>query len=459
MAARTQAIWMSMRYLQNSFASVNRLPPEVLGLIPSSFRSKRDLINATAICRHWRNALLSYPDLWCDVDCSGSLDPLRECMFRECLQRSRPAPLNVRLTSVRYLPSITPHLHRFNSLEIQLTVEEQLAKIATHFSQPAPLLRRLTISAAALGRGLLSLPPTLFGGELVALKTLQLTGFSVLKMPHHFPQLTRFDLQTPDATSLRIDRMLQALEEMPLLETLRIRFRPFRHSPTSFASNLHLVTLPKLKEVEITTLDGSGVLQPYPPYMPPLLFALVLPSVERIKIGALPPRGSDALPSSFEEQHTKHSKACINIDGRGFCETGKLFHGRRGSKLLLSTNYNGAQPRFEREGFHGTPFLSVKKLVVTVGGIYREVNEDFLELLRAVERLECLEIRGRYARGVLGFWSRLEQRTVCPSLRSLVVVRNSNSDSVSGILAKLMIARRSSGVPLAEVVDEVVSDA
>ena len=101
----------------------------------------------------------------------------------------------------------------------------------------------------------------------------------------------------------------------------------------------------------------------------------------------------------------------------------------------------------------------MKKLVVTVGGIYREVNEDFLELLRAVERLECLEIRGRYARGVLGFWSRLEQRTVCPSLRSLVVVRNPNSDSVSGILAKLMIARRSSGVPLAEVVDEVVSDA
>ena len=269
MAARTQAIWMSVRYLQNSFAPVNRLPPEILGLIPSSFRSKRDLINATAICRHWRNALLSYPDLWCDVDCSGSLGPLRECMFRECLQRSWSAPLNVRLTSVRYLPSITPHLHRFNSLEIQLTVEEQLAKIATHFSQPAPLLQRLTISAAALGRGLLSLPPALFVGELAALKTLRLTGFSVLKMPRYFPQLTRFDLQTPDATSLRIDRMPQALEEMLLLETLRTRFRPFRHSPTSFASNLHLVALPKLKEVEITALDGSGVLQPYPPYIPP----------------------------------------------------------------------------------------------------------------------------------------------------------------------------------------------
>jgi hypothetical protein len=455
MAARTQAIWMSVRYLQNSFAPVNRLPPEVICLIPSSFRSKRDLINATAVCRHWRNALLSSPDLWCDVDCSGSLGPRRECMFRECLQRSRSAPLNVRLTSVRYLPDITPHLPRFNSLEIQLTVEGQLAKIATHFSQPAPLLRGLTISAAALGRGLLSLPPASFGGEFAALKTLRLTGFSVLKMPHHFPRLIRFDLQTPDATSLRIDAMLQVLEQMPSLEVLRVRFCPFRHSPVSFASSLRLVSLPKLKEVEITTLDGSGVLQEYPPYIPPLLFALILPSVEQITIGALPPEGSAALPSSFEEQLPSFAETATVEVYSGPGVFSMSFHGRRGSKLLLSTNYNGARPRFEREGFYGTPFFSVKKLVVTVEGIYREVNEDFLELLRTVERLECLEIRGRYARGVLGFWSQLEQRSICPSLRSLVVVRNPNSGSVSGILAKLMIARRSCGVPLAEVVDEV----
>jgi len=32
---------MSARYLQNSFVPVNHLPPEVLGLIPSSFLSKR----------------------------------------------------------------------------------------------------------------------------------------------------------------------------------------------------------------------------------------------------------------------------------------------------------------------------------------------------------------------------------------------------------------------------------
>jgi len=33
-AARIRAIWISARYLQNSFVPVNRLPPEVLGLTP-----------------------------------------------------------------------------------------------------------------------------------------------------------------------------------------------------------------------------------------------------------------------------------------------------------------------------------------------------------------------------------------------------------------------------------------
>jgi hypothetical protein len=168
---------VSARYLQNSLV-VNRLPLEVIGLISSPLCSKRDLIDATAVCRHWRYTVLSSPDLWYDIDCSGSRGPLREQLFREYLQRSRTVPLNVRLTSVRSLPHIT-HLARFSVFEIELLViPGQLGKLASHFSGPGPILRRLGTSGAAPSTHVgIPIPPDLFGGDFTSSRALQLAGF------------------------------------------------------------------------------------------------------------------------------------------------------------------------------------------------------------------------------------------------------------------------------------------
>src|ERR1700760_2931542 len=54
-----------IRFALNGFAPINRrLPPEVLGIIPSFLIKDRDRIIATHVCRHWRNAFLSTPSLW-----------------------------------------------------------------------------------------------------------------------------------------------------------------------------------------------------------------------------------------------------------------------------------------------------------------------------------------------------------------------------------------------------------
>jgi len=443
---------MSARYLQNSFVPVNRLPPEVLGLIPSSLLSKCDLINATAVCRHWRNTLLSSPDLWCDIDCSGSRGPLRDHMFRECLGRSGTVPLNIRLTSVRYLPDIAPHLARFSALDIVVVVPEQLEKIASHFSQPAPILQRFNISGSAPWAQVgISIPPGLFGGDYTSLRTLRLMGFSFLKLPHHLPQLIRFDLKTHAHTALRAGAMLDALERMPLLEVLHVKFCSGHVPPSSSTSAPRLVTLPKLREVELSSFkDHAGP----PLFIPPLLSALALPTVEQVTVGVLPPTGSATLPSSFEEQLPNLAETPtvdLLVDPEIFT---LLFHGLRGSRILFTTHYSNRR-QFRREGFRGTPFLSVKKMVVTFNMVYDvELEVYFFELLRAMERLESLEIRGWCTR-VLGLWSEkspLDQRSVCPSLRSLVVTRKSN-DSISGLLTKLTMARQSHGVPLGEAVE------
>ena len=274
-------------------------------------------------------------------------------------------------------------------------------------------------------------------------------------MPQYFPHLTRFDLQTHDFTTFKTDVILEVLEHMPSLEVLHIKFCPAHYPTPSSTPTLRPVTLPKLREVELSSLDDLDPI--LPPFIPPLLSALTLPSAEQITIGMLPPVGSLALPSSFEEQlpslaETPTVDVCLDPEIISI-----LFHGLRGSKLLFTTRWI-TRHQFLREGFRGTPFLSVQKVVVTFKRSYNELEKYFFDLLQAMERLECLEMRGQYT-WVLRIWSAkspADQRSICPSLKSLVVVKKTN-DSVSGLLAKLMVARSSHGVPLVEAA-EVVSE-
>ncbi|KAF9779169.1 hypothetical protein BJ322DRAFT_444666 [Thelephora terrestris] len=68
-----------------------------------------------------------------------------------------------------------------------------------------------------MAQGTLLLLPALFGGELAALRTLRLMGFSALKTRHHLHRLSRFDLQARSATRFKIDGLLDVLTNVPLL--------------------------------------------------------------------------------------------------------------------------------------------------------------------------------------------------------------------------------------------------
>ena len=379
-------------------------------------------------------------------------------MFHECLGRSGNVSLNVRLTSVRYLPDIAPHLPRFSALEIHVVAPEQISKIASHFSGPAPVLRRLSISAAPQAPIDLSVPRGIFGGDFASLRTLQLAGLPVLKPHQPFPQLTRFEFRTHAHAALRTGAMVEALKKMLSLEVLHVEFCP-SHDPPPPPKSLRFVILPKLREVELTTFKDP-LLRP-PAFIPPLLSVLSLPSVEQITIGMLPPAGSVPLPGSFKERLPNLAETETVDIYLSPLRFNVSFHGLRGSRLLFTTNC-GPQNPFQREAFCGTPFLSVKKMVVTfdISSVHSPDPEKyFFELLQVMEQLEYLEIRGQCARLLTvwsGGWYLMDQRSICPSLQSLVVVKRSG-DSVSELLAELAMVRRSCGVRLFEVV-EVVSD-
>ena len=60
-----------IRSIKNSFASINRIPPEVLSLVPGCYvkdRAGQDLIKLTHVCSGWRNTFISCPPLWTQLD-------------------------------------------------------------------------------------------------------------------------------------------------------------------------------------------------------------------------------------------------------------------------------------------------------------------------------------------------------------------------------------------------------
>ena len=109
-----------VRSLKNSFAPINRIPPEVLSLIPGYFNddedsTDQDLIALTHVCRGWRHTLTSCSSLWTRLDC---MDIDKTHTY---IQRSRSSPLEICLMKVQgtsYLDDafslVVPHICRSN---------------------------------------------------------------------------------------------------------------------------------------------------------------------------------------------------------------------------------------------------------------------------------------------------------------------------------------------------------
>lgn len=81
-----------IRLVVNSFAPINRIPPEVLSLIPDYWYKDvtgEDMIALTHVCRGWRTIFTSRPSLWSSLDCTN-VD-----MTRTYIERSKAAPLEL----------------------------------------------------------------------------------------------------------------------------------------------------------------------------------------------------------------------------------------------------------------------------------------------------------------------------------------------------------------------------
>ena len=144
-----------VRSLKNTFAPINRTPPEILTLIPDHWTdSEREesLIKLTHVCHSWREIFISCPLLW------TYLDLKRVDKTRVYIERSKSSPLEICLNNYDFERSdaalllAVQHLDRLEVLSFWRHLSRlsgsptQLPQVfVERFSSPAPLLRVLKI--------------------------------------------------------------------------------------------------------------------------------------------------------------------------------------------------------------------------------------------------------------------------------------------------------------------------
>ena len=249
-----------IRSWRNTFAPINKIPPEILSLLPDfsdSNHRDRNAIKLTHVCRAWREVFVSRSSLWTDLDCAD------EEQTWTYLGRSKSSPINLSLRRNEgvfpYNPfvRIIPHtIVRLKSLFLEGTPEDVEATTA-HLSHPTPLLEHLSIRAGH--RNWLdpnpTLAPTLFDGELSSLRTLSLE-FIHTKLPwRNMVNLTSFTLGHMLPGEVTIEQLLDFFESTPHLCKVNL------HSITP-AGTQHgrLVSLPCLTSMHIDSDDPPSIL-------------------------------------------------------------------------------------------------------------------------------------------------------------------------------------------------------
>ena len=251
---------------------INRLPEDIFVLIPYYFESEngdpdtfstnKSLITMTHVCRSWRSALLSTPDLWTQLDFSVSESKQAECF----LARSGNQLLDV-YQSVDTADNINPFLpvtlrntHRLRRLDIAC-YHEHVEDILAQLTKPAPELKHLTIANDPRFRedvgfrvGDAKLPNTIFGGQFPKLATLSLKSVYMDLHNLNLPSLTGFSFRT--AVDVPVQDLTFFFRRCPSLEFINFHLSGSSRPPIAPPRNR--VCLAALKELRLGHLPCTS---------------------------------------------------------------------------------------------------------------------------------------------------------------------------------------------------------
>ncbi|KAF8880880.1 hypothetical protein BD779DRAFT_1788433 [Infundibulicybe gibba] len=164
---------------RNLLVPVMGLPPEILSRI-FVFHAQMEpswldaALTSTHVCKRWWEIGRACPELWSHID-------YRDChstaWMAQMIKRSCGIPLSLTIcdrteTGTPKMALVVNNMHRFKSLDLDVLASGARGLFKA-FSQPAPLLQRLTLSSYAYS--VFAFPPEFLGGSAPNLRHMKLT--------------------------------------------------------------------------------------------------------------------------------------------------------------------------------------------------------------------------------------------------------------------------------------------
>ena len=401
-----------IRVWKNMLVPINKIPPEILALIPDfwdTHKRDQDTIALTHVCRTWREVFVSRTSLWTRFDC------LNGEKTRTYLERSKSSPIDLSLTGTQDMSpddplfQIIPHaIGRLRSLSMT-GFPEDVQDIASHLSYPAPLLEDLSIRCRE-SHHYPALPSTFFNGDLSSLRTLCLR-FVRTELPwRNMVNLTSFTLSPTSPRTASVEQLLDFFNSAPHLEQVNL----YSATSTAGAQNGRVVSLTCLKSMYIEGDDPPSV----------LLNHLLIPVGTKLEIRA-------PLLSSLIGEHLPRS-----LDN-----------------LKNFSDFTTIRVRYGESSYPRMKFIGPNGQVNMTLEIYRDDPTGFtLGALAELDtsKTELLRIDGGYLRS----WDPL-YRALLPmkNLRTLTLARCNSPDT---FICALQPATGSSEVVICPKLEELV---
>ena len=225
------AALITIREWRNSLVPINRVPTDVLSLIPTYLSSQQDRFRVSFVCRHWRRTSLQHAAIWAQLYL-----PKGETYMDTLLGRAKGYALDI-ITSQKSASAIITHLRPYTEqigcLDFVDDRWANIQKFSEAISGPFPLLHTLKINVANEENlhapdGIT--PPSLpLFNNAVNLKRFHWCSEMFPFVNHFaFPNLTTFELSAaPQNHEFHTPQLLDFLEASPTLQTVHLRIHGY----------------------------------------------------------------------------------------------------------------------------------------------------------------------------------------------------------------------------------------
>jgi hypothetical protein len=264
----------TIREWSNTFVPINRIPLEVLSLIPTHLSREDDLLHAASVCRHWRRTFTQHAALWSQLDLTIKRS---DHYVKTLLERAKGSALDIRsafLDRADTLALLSPHAQQFGTLELVYDYWSDIQRFSEAASGPLPLLRTLRIDVVEMLDPETVDSPSLplFNGA-VNLKNFVLRSEGIPSLNRFaFPNLTTFELSVMPVEGFPISQLLNFLEASPTLRTIRIEI----------AAEILLGDVPPERVVVLPNVEIFSVTQDEPGYR--IVAHVSCPSMRRVSL-------------------------------------------------------------------------------------------------------------------------------------------------------------------------------